>query len=129
LLSVYEALLGAFPNLAEARCDKAYLQLLTGSRVSEAASTADELARNNPSSLATLSVAALADLKLGNPIQADARYSGKEIAWRNAPEPWKAVRLAVLRAVGKQAEADELSAIIRKDQLRPEELALISESP
>lgn len=129
LLSVYDALLGAFPNLAEARCDKAYLQLLTGSQISEAATTADELVRSNPSSLATLSVAALADLKLGNPSQADARYSGKEIAWRNAPEPWKAVRIAVLRAAGNQAEASSLSAIVRKDQLRPEELALISESP
>ena len=47
------------------------------------------------------------------------------IAWSTAPDPWKNIRAAVLFASGKKSEAEELAAMINKDQLRPEERALL----
>lgn len=127
VLPVYEALLAAFPNLAEARCDKAYLQLLNGSGIPEAVATGRELYRSNPSSLATLSVAALGALRQGDTAGAEALYDGKQIAWGEAPDQWKVVRIAVLRATWQNRAADELAATIRTENLRREERALLTE--
>jgi hypothetical protein len=125
LLPIYTEFLEVYPNLAEARCDFTYIQLLTNQNLSEAATEARTLHQKDPSSLATLSVAALGFLKKGDAANADALYNGKMIAWSSAPAPWKTIRAAVLYAVGKTAEADSLSATIKKSQLRPEERALL----
>ena len=125
LIPVYKEFLETYPNLGEARCDLAYLQLLANQNIFEAAATARDLYQAAPSSLAPLSVAALGHLKTGEASQADALYEGKLIPWSTAPAPWRTVRAAVLYATGKTVEANELAATIKKSQLRPEERALL----
>ena len=125
LIPVYTELLEIFPNLQEARSDLAYLQLLTDQNTTDAAFFANESLKRSPNSLAAMSVYALAQLKNSAPDQADAIYADKPIAWETAPDNWKNIRAAVLYAVGKKAEADQIAAMIDKNQLRPEELALL----
>lgn len=125
LISTYSEMLEEFPGIGEAQLDFAYLQLLTNTNSTEAAGRAMELYRLEPSSLATLSVAALGYLRNGAPLGADKLYEGKTIPWEAAPYPWKAVRVAVLRACGKTSEADELAATINPEKLRPEERELL----
>ena len=125
LIPVYNEFLEVFPNLEEARSDRAYLQLLTNQSGFDAAVLARDNLKKSPNSLAAMSIAALALLKDGEPAQADEIYKDKLIAWSTAPEPWKNIRAAVLYANGKKSEADEIASTIRKDQLRPEERALL----
>lgn len=125
LIPVYTELLEVFPNLQEARSDLAYLQLLTDQNLTDASFFAKESLQRSPNSLAAMSVFALAQLKNGAPDQADAIYADKPIAWETAPDNWKNIRAAVLHAVGKKSEADEIAAMIDKSQLRPEERALL----
>lgn len=129
LLPLYEELTEAFPMLAEARNDQTYLKLLTDKNPADVAAIAKNLYENEPESIATLSIAALGLLKTGRPSEADAIYNGKVISWRTAPPPWKVVRAAILYELGKKTEADELVAGINKNNLRPEEIALISSGP
>jgi hypothetical protein len=125
LIPVYNELLEVFPNLQEARSDLAYLQLLTDQNITDASFFANESLKRSPNSLAAMSVYALAQLKNGTPDLADEIYTGKPIAWSTAPDNWKNIRAAVLYAAGKKTEADEIAALIDKNQLRPEELALL----
>jgi hypothetical protein len=125
LIPVYNELLEIFPNLQEARSDLAYLQLLTNQNITDASFFAHESLKRSPNSLAAISVYALAQLKNGDPGQADAIYKDKQIAWSTAPDNWKNIRAAVLHAAGKKAEAEEIAAMIDKNQLRPEERALL----
>ena len=125
LVKVYEEFSGAYPGIGEVRLDLAYLQLLTKTNAQEAAAVALEMHRKEPMSLATLSAAALGCLSNGFPEQGATLYEGKTVDWQNAPNPWKAVRVAVLRATGKAAEASPLAATIDLDQLRPEERELL----
>ena len=125
LIPIYNEFLEVFPNLEEARSDRAYLQLLTNQSGFDADVLARENLKKSPNSLAAMSIAALALLKDGEPAQADEIYKDKLIAWSTAPDPWKNIRAAVLYANGKKSEADEIASTIRKDQLRPEERALL----
>ena len=125
LIKVYQDFVAAYPALGEARVDLAYLQLLTSSDMESAAAIALEMYRKDPMSLATLSAAALGCLKNGFPEEGEKLYSGKKIEWNEAPNPWKSVRVAVLRATGKSAEAEELAATIDLNALRPEERELL----
>jgi hypothetical protein len=126
LIPIYDELLTKFPGLSEARSDHTYLRLLAGRDVFDAAMLAMEMHRANPQSLATLSIAALGQLRLGDPPAAGVLYDGKTILWSTAPQPWVAVRVAVLRANGSGDEAESLTALISTDQLRPEERDLLS---
>ena len=81
--------------------------------------------RNNPTLLASLSVAAFGLYKTGDFRGADSLYSGKEINWASAPMPWRAVRAAVLHAAGKKDEAKAMAAMIDKSKLRPRELKIL----
>jgi len=125
LLPLYEQFTQAFPTLGEAQSDLTYLRLLTGDNPVRNAEAALKLHETSPSSLATLSIAALGQLKCGNAAAADELYSGKAIPWISAPAPWKAVRAAVLYGVGKNKEADDIVRTIKTGTLRPEELALL----
>lgn len=125
LIPVYNEFLEVFPNLEEARSDRAYLQLLTNQGGLDAVVLARENLKKSPNSLAAMSIAALALLKNGEAAEADEIYKLKLIAWSTAPDPWKNIRAAVLYANGKKSEADEIASTIRKDQLRPEERALL----
>ena len=125
LLPFYKEFTESFPMLAEAKSDQTYLKLLTNEKPATTAAIAKEFYDTTPQSLASLSVAALGLLKTGNPSAADALYEGKSIPWLSAPAAWKTVRAAVLYAIGKKKEADELVRTINKSQLRPEERALL----
>ena len=125
LLPIYKELTDEFPMLAEAQNDLLYLKLLTGEDLSHAATTAIELQKTDHPTLTSLSITSLALLKTGRSAEADAIYDGKTISWNSVPAPWKVVRAAVLHATGQKAEANELAATIGKNQLRPEELALL----
>ena len=125
LIPVYTEFLEIFPNLEEARSDLTYLQLLSNQNAFDAAFFAHEALKKSPNSLAAISISALAHLKNGDASQAEEVYKDKMIAWSTAPDPWKNIRAAVLFASGKKSEAEELAAMINKDQLRPEERALL----
>lgn len=126
LIPVYEELTTDFPMISDAHNDLAYLKLLTNEAPEETVKFATQIQKKDPPTLATLSISSLALLKTGRAAEADAIFEGKDIAWKNAPAPWKAVRVAVLAAVGKKEEAHALAATINKDQLRPEELSLLA---
>lgn len=125
LIPIYVELTNDFPMLAEAQNDLAYLKLLTNEDPEGTINFAKEIQKTDPPTLATLSISSLALLKAGRPTDAEAIYDGKSISWNNAPAPWKAVRAAVLHAVGKNMEADALAATIDKKLLRPEEVELL----
>jgi hypothetical protein len=125
ILPVYQSFVESFPNIPEAANDLTYLQLLTNRDLFDATLRALEAHRNNPNTLAPLSIAALAHLRNNEPAKAEALYEGRFIPWSTAPAPWKTIRAAVLLANGKTSEADELLATIERFQLRPEERALL----
>jgi Flp pilus assembly protein TadD len=111
--------------MEEARNDLTYLQLITNQNLFDASFAAHEALKKSPNSLAAMSLSAVAHLKNNDPALADAIYKDKLIPWSTAPDPWKNVRAAVLYATGKKSEADELVSTIDKNQLRPEERALL----
>ena len=127
LLPVYSEMLETFPNLQDARSDYAYLCLLSGNNVEEAVAVSREIFNKEPNSLAALSVAALAYYKSGEISQAASLYDGKLIAWKTAPAQWKAIRVAVLVALGRNKEAADLAATIDVTNLRPEERKLLEQ--
>ncbi len=125
LLPVYSEMLESFPNFQEARSDYAYLCLLSGNNLEEAGEVSREILAKDPNSLAAISVAALAYYKSGEFSKAASLYDGKMVLWKTAPPQWKAVRVAVLFALGRNKEAAELAATIDVSNLRPEERQLL----
>ena len=125
LVPLYEKFTESFPMLTEAKTDLTYLRLLTNDKPATNAAVAMEIYKNSPTSLATLSIAALGMLKAGDPAGADDLYSEKSISWISAPAAWKVVRAAVLYSLGNKAKADELVRTINKSKLRPEERDLL----
>ena len=125
LLPLYQEITESFPMLAEAKNDQIYLKLLTNDRPATTAAIANEIYNTTPQSFATLSINALGMLRTGKPAEADALYKDKNISWLSAPPQWRVVRAAVLYAIGKKKEADEITRTINKSQLRPEERALL----
>ena len=125
LLPLYQEMTDSFPMLAEAKNDQIYLKLLTNDKPATTAAIANEIYKTTPQSLATLSINALGMLKTGKPAEADALYNDKSISWLSSPPQWRVVRAAVLYAIGKKKEADEITRTINKSQLRPEERALL----
>lgn len=127
LLPIYDEFVEAFPNISEAKTDQAYLRLLTNTSNRRTTAEALEAYKKQPNSLATISVAALGLLRTGDFAGADSLYNGKVIAWSTAPAQWKNVRAAVLHALGRNSEADELMQGVDRNALRPEERALLPE--
>jgi hypothetical protein len=125
LMPIYEEFIQTFPNLLEARIDYLYLQMLTDKNLMDASGAALIVYRNNPTLLASLSVAAFGLYKTGDFRGADSLYAGKDINWASAPMPWRAVRAAVLHAAGKKDEAKAMAAMIDKSKLRPSELKIL----
>lgn len=126
LIPLYEELLVAQPGNPEATCDITYLRLLTKRDTAESAALAGKLLIEQPDSLPRISTAALGRLRSGNPKGALDIYRDKEIDWTAAPEPWKAVRCAVLKANGQGEQAAFLAGSISQSLLRPEEKELLS---
>ena len=125
LVDLYKEFLGNFPNIGEARVDLAYLQLLTGQDLQNAADESLKIFLKEPNSLATLSVAALGRLKTGSPQSAAMLYEGKSIPWGDVPPQWRVIRVAVLVGNGQAEEASHLAASIKVEKLRPQEQELL----
>jgi hypothetical protein len=129
LIPMYQELTLALPDYADAQSDLVYLKLLGGSDLSEASETAERLLASQPLSLARISTAALGRLRNGHPREAWDLYKGKVIDWKTAPEPWKAVYLAVIRANGDPSGEEKNLPAVNGAQLRPEERELIKPPP
>ena len=127
MIPLYEELIAAAPQFSEATGDLAYLKLLKKEDVQSALRTSETLLTSQPDSLARISAVALGYLRNEDPRAALQIYQGKQIDWSSAPEPWKAVRIAVLRAAGESVAADALSASVVPARLRPEERELLTE--
>ena len=125
MIPLYEELVVAAPQFREAMGDLAYLKLLKQEDVEASLAISKKLLASQPDSLARISAVGLGYLRNGNPKAAFDLYQGKQIEWAGAPEPWKAVRIAVLRASGETVAADTLSASVAPDRLRPEERKLL----
>jgi hypothetical protein len=125
MIPLYVELVACAPDLREAAGDLAYLRLLTGEEIEKSAKTSEQLLTFDPNSLARISAAAIARLKMGNPKGALQLYEGKSIDWSAAPQPWRAVYYAVLMATG-DTSANSMRATINPEALRPEELALLN---
>lgn len=129
LIPMYEELVSAAPSMTEARGDLGYLKLLRErdrAEIEQAAAMEELLLTEQPDAMARISAAALGRLRLGNIRGALDLYEGRRIDWEVIPEPWKAVRVAVLSASGDQVAADRLTASIDPSKLRPEERDLLS---
>jgi Flp pilus assembly protein TadD len=125
VLVILEKLLTVAPDMPEARSDRAYLSLLLDKDLQQSQATAEELFKKEPEHLSYLSVLALAKLKSGDPQGAEDLYKGREIAWDNAFASARVVRVAVLFANGKKAEAEKILGSLSQLSLRPEERELI----
>jgi len=125
LIPMYEELLAAAPDFREGSGDLAYLKLLVLEDIPNSSKLAEQLLAAQSNSLSLISSAALGRLRLGDFTGALALYNGKIIDWATAPDPWKAVRVAVLNATGDYNSADKLAASINAEQLRPEERELL----
>jgi len=128
-IPLYEELLLAAPNLPDATGDLAYLKLLKNQDIPSASAVAEKLRVAEPNSLARISVAALGRLKNGDPRAALALFEENHIDWTTAPDPWKVVYAAVLRAAGEKASADRMTGTINTSRLNPQELQLLSTLP
>jgi hypothetical protein len=113
-----------FPEFDDANNDSAYLQLLGGQSVAEAERTAQRLIQKKPEMLAYRTTAALAALRRQDSAGAAALYDGWTIDWSTAPERFKAVYVAAMRAAGRTAEADKVMEGIQTAALRSEERQL-----
>lgn len=129
LIPLYEELLAAQPGNPEANCDLTYLRLLTRRDTAESAAFAAKLLIEQPDSLPRISIAALGRLQSGDYKGALEIYHDKVIDWNAAPEPWKVVRCAVLKANGQGEKAALLAGSISQSLLRPEEKDLLSNPP
>jgi hypothetical protein len=123
---MYEELLVAAPDFKDAEVDLTYLNLLAAKDIPAASAQAEKLYKEDPNTLSKISAAALARLRLGNPKDALQLYDGKTIDWSSAPDPWKVVRVAVLRQCGEDQAAGELARSISSGSLRPEEADLLN---
>ena len=125
LIPMYEELVAAAPSMTDARGDLAYLKLLANDDIAEAAGTAQMLFGDQPDNLSRISVAALAKLRTGDPKGALALYEGKIINWTVAPDQWKVVRVAVLKASGEGESSEAQLSALNPANLRPEERNLL----
>lgn len=126
LIPLYEELVSAAPAMTDARGDLSYLKLLIPDDVEESLKTSEKLLETQPNNLVRISAAALGKLRTGDSKGALDLYKGKLIDWSAAPEPWKGVRVAVLRANNDSEGAAKILAMIDRKNLRPEEVALIA---
>jgi hypothetical protein len=125
LIPLYEELLLASPTMGDARCDLAYLRLLSGDDIQKSSVEAQSLLGQQPDSLSRISVAALGKLREGDPKGALELYNGKTIDWVNAPEQWRIVWFAVLKSNGKDGEYDGKIFSWNAARIRPEERTLL----
>ena len=125
MIPLYKELLALTPDFTEAIGDLAYLKLLKEEDVGQSSAVSEKLLAAQPDLLARMSVAALGRLRLGDVKSAMAVYGDRPIDWNASPEPWKAVRVAVLLAAGENQSANAMASMINPAVLRPEEQKLL----
>jgi predicted Zn-dependent protease len=114
------------PYEPEPKNDWAYLNLLLNTNVDEASKVAEALVKAHPQILAYRSTLALAYLRKNDPADAAKVYQGLQIDWSSAPASWKLIYAVVLAANGDKAKAQGFISGITRDQVRPEESALMN---
>ncbi len=124
LAKLMKAFATEFPEIDEVQNDSAYLQLLIGEDLDKAESTAQKLVQKKPELLAYRTTLALSALKRQKTAEAAAIYKDWSIDWSTAPDRYKAVYAAMMRAAGRPVEADQVAATIKAENLRPEERQL-----
>ncbi len=129
LLPLFEGLVEEFPDMAEAVNDAIYLRLITEGPAESMRARLRDLLEKNRAVLAYRTTAALYELRSGNPAGAAQIYDGWQIDWTTAQDRFKAVRVAVLDAVGKKDDAKTLRETIDAKRLRPEEVKLLEAKP
>jgi len=125
LIPMYEELVAAAPSMNDAKGDLAYLKLLSNNDVPEESEVAQMLLVDQPDNLSRISVAALGKLKTGDPKRALALYEGKIIDWTVAPDQWRVIRSAVLKANGEIESSEAQLSSLNMSNLRPEERKLL----
>ncbi len=119
------AMLALWPNDAPLQNDDAYLSALRGEALDAAAATAEQLMKDNPSSLPHRTTFALACQRLGRNADALGVFRGitiPEQAWTPAA---RAVHAAALKANGFTTEARAEAERVPRARLRPEERELL----
>lgn len=115
------------PNAAD---ELAYLNLLLGEDVDKNVAIAKKLAEQYPDRLAYRVTTALGYLRLHNPALALEQFNAPvPIDWKQALPAWRAVYAAALLGTDRKDEAEKIIATIQRDQLNPEERALIEANP
>ena len=125
LLPLLEAMSADFPNIGEAANDAIYLRLLTGETNEKMPDRLRTLLQKAPAVLAYRTTLALYELRAGHAAAAAKLYEGWQIDWSTAPDRFKVVRAAVLKAAGRDDEAQTLRATVDAKKLRPEEARLM----
>ena len=125
LLPVFDALSEEFPEMDEATNDAIYLRLLTGDANEKMPARLQTLLQKAPAVLAYRTTLALYELRAGHAAAAAKLYEGWQIDWSTAPDRYKVVRAAVLKAAGRDDEAQTLRATVDAKKLRPEEARLM----
>ena len=113
-------LLALQPQDPSARLSAAFFALLAGKDVEASAATAEEFLAADPESVDIRRVAALGRLRTG------AASKGLRILPDDNGEPrWQTLHVALLRAGGRQSEADKLAAKVDASALTPEERKML----
>jgi hypothetical protein len=111
------------PNAAD---QLAYLNLLLGEDLDKNLASAKKLVEQYPNRLAYRVTAALGYLRLHNAALALEQFNAPvPIDWKQALPAWRTVYAAALLETDRKDEAQKIIATIPRDQLNPEERALI----
>jgi hypothetical protein len=111
------------PNAAD---QLAYLNLLLGENVDQSLASAKKLTQQYPNRLSYRVTTALGYLRQHNAAEALAQFNGPiAIDWKQTQPAWRAVYAAALLGTDRNDQAKEIIATIPRDQLNPQERALI----
>lgn len=119
-LSIARELLGLQPQDPSARLSAAFFALLAGQTIEASAATAEEFLAADPESVDIRRVASLARLRTGQAAQGLSILPDD-----NGESRWQALHAALLRADGREEEADRVAAKVDADALAPEERAML----
>lgn len=118
--AIASELLALQPQDPSTRLSAAFFSLLAGENIEASAATAEEFLAADPESVDIRRVAALARLRTGNAAK------GLAILPDDNGEPrWQTLRVALLRAAGRKADAEKIATKVDPSTLTPEEKDLL----
>jgi hypothetical protein len=119
--AITNELLALQPQDPSTRLSAAFFSLLAGENIEPSAATAEEFLAADPESVDIRRVAALARLRTGQ------TQKGLAILPDDNGEPrWQTLHVALLRAAGRQTEAEKIATKVDPTTLTPEEKALLT---